>query len=179
MKSQILHTVWCNISGDAAGEIWSWSLLGVKGLVMFDEVRSWPSVHEARIPWELARGCRHGRSANFVVVLIASGPVHYDYYEPGWPRSCPPTLCKNPRRVPMRKGRPEIFTKENSAVKRTHRPSGELELEILILRTLITMWESGALPAAREARKNSSCLRYRVSLSYWSWELWSASVWKF
>ena len=32
MKSQVLHTVWCNISGEAAGEIWHWSLLGVKGL---------------------------------------------------------------------------------------------------------------------------------------------------
>ena len=32
MKSQVLHTMWCNISGEAAGEIWKWSLLGVKGL---------------------------------------------------------------------------------------------------------------------------------------------------
>ena len=32
MKSQVLHTVWCYISGEAAGEIWNWSLLGVKGL---------------------------------------------------------------------------------------------------------------------------------------------------
>ena len=33
MKSQVLHyAVWCNISGEAAGEIWDWSLLGVKGL---------------------------------------------------------------------------------------------------------------------------------------------------
>ena len=33
MKSQVLHTVWCNISGEAAGEIWSWSFLSwVKGL---------------------------------------------------------------------------------------------------------------------------------------------------
>ena len=28
MKSQVLHTVWCNISGEAAREIWNWSLLG-------------------------------------------------------------------------------------------------------------------------------------------------------
>ena len=27
-----IHTVWCNISGDAAGELWDWSLLGVKEL---------------------------------------------------------------------------------------------------------------------------------------------------
>ena len=32
MKSQVLQTAWCNISGEAAGEFWSWSLLGVKGL---------------------------------------------------------------------------------------------------------------------------------------------------
>ena len=32
MISQVLHTVRCNISGGAAGEIWNWSLLGVKGL---------------------------------------------------------------------------------------------------------------------------------------------------
>ena len=32
MKSQVLHTVWCHISGVAAGEIWTWSLLGVKRL---------------------------------------------------------------------------------------------------------------------------------------------------
>ena len=31
MKSQVLHTAWCHISGEAAGEIWTWSLLGVKG----------------------------------------------------------------------------------------------------------------------------------------------------
>ena len=34
MKSQVLHTVWCNISGEAAGEVWTWSLLGVKGLIL-------------------------------------------------------------------------------------------------------------------------------------------------
>ena len=30
MKS---HTVWCNISGEAAGEIWNWSLSWPKGLI--------------------------------------------------------------------------------------------------------------------------------------------------
>ena len=34
MKSQVLHTVWCNIPVEAAGEIWHWSLLGVKGLTI-------------------------------------------------------------------------------------------------------------------------------------------------
>ena len=32
MENQVLQTVWCNISGDASGEIWNWSLLGVKDL---------------------------------------------------------------------------------------------------------------------------------------------------
>ena len=32
MESKVLHTVWCDISGEAAGEIWHWALLGVKGL---------------------------------------------------------------------------------------------------------------------------------------------------
>ena len=33
MKSQVLHTVWHNISGEVAGEIWKLSLLGVKWLM--------------------------------------------------------------------------------------------------------------------------------------------------
>ena len=33
MKSQALHTVQCYITGKAEGEIWTWSLLGVKGLI--------------------------------------------------------------------------------------------------------------------------------------------------
>ena len=32
MKNQVLHTVWCNIAGETAGEMWNWSLLGVNGL---------------------------------------------------------------------------------------------------------------------------------------------------
>ena len=33
MESQVLHTVWCNTPVEAAGEIWIWSLLAVKGLI--------------------------------------------------------------------------------------------------------------------------------------------------
>ena len=51
MKSQVLHTVWCNISGEAAGEIWNWSLLGVKGL------RAAPTAH-ALYQWFLLH-CPH------------------------------------------------------------------------------------------------------------------------
>ena len=39
MKSQVLHTVWCYITGEAAGEIGDWSLLGLKGLSWF--AKSW------------------------------------------------------------------------------------------------------------------------------------------
>ena len=38
MKSQVLHTVWWNITGEAAGGIWHWSLLGVKGLIFVTEL---------------------------------------------------------------------------------------------------------------------------------------------
>ena len=34
MKSQIIHTVLCNIAGEAAGELLDRSLLGVKGLTL-------------------------------------------------------------------------------------------------------------------------------------------------
>ena len=38
MKTQVPHTVWCNISGEAAGEIWDWSLPWVKGFkVLLDD----------------------------------------------------------------------------------------------------------------------------------------------
>ena len=41
MKSQVLLTVWYNISGEAAGEIWHWSLSGVKGLSHWVGVCHW------------------------------------------------------------------------------------------------------------------------------------------
>ena len=31
-KSHVIHAVWCNITCEAAGKIWTWSLLGVRGL---------------------------------------------------------------------------------------------------------------------------------------------------
>ena len=44
MKSHVVHTVWCNISAGAAGEIWHWSLLGVKGLMKWQvSGLTWPS----------------------------------------------------------------------------------------------------------------------------------------
>ena len=41
MKSQVLHTVWCHISGEAAGEFWHWSLSGVKGLTQHKALAKW------------------------------------------------------------------------------------------------------------------------------------------
>ena len=35
-----LHTVWCHISCEAAGEFWHWSLSGVKGLRYYWNVKS-------------------------------------------------------------------------------------------------------------------------------------------
>ena len=48
MKSHVLHTVWCNISGEAAGEIGDWSFLGVKGLKHSSPLfsRSWQTCLE-------------------------------------------------------------------------------------------------------------------------------------
>ena len=43
MKSQVLHTVWAYISVEAAGEIWHWSLLGVKGLKWVAFAQNLPS----------------------------------------------------------------------------------------------------------------------------------------
>ena len=31
-ESKVSHAVWCNITCEAAGQIWTWSLLGVRGL---------------------------------------------------------------------------------------------------------------------------------------------------
>ena len=44
MKSQVLLTVWCNISGGAGGEIWHWSLSGVKGLTGYVDRSRWKNL---------------------------------------------------------------------------------------------------------------------------------------
>ena len=41
MKNQVLYTVWCYISGEAAGKIWSWSLLGLRGFTFSWHPVSW------------------------------------------------------------------------------------------------------------------------------------------
>ena len=40
---KVFHAVWCNISGEFPGEIWNWSLLGVKGLTSY---RGWECIEE-------------------------------------------------------------------------------------------------------------------------------------
>ena len=45
IKSQVLHTVWCHISSEAAGEIRNWLLLGVKGLMIWGKTLAWGSLH--------------------------------------------------------------------------------------------------------------------------------------
>ena len=48
MKSQVLHTVWCYISGEAAGGIWNWSRLGVKGLNSFSLMSLSCNLHSSK-----------------------------------------------------------------------------------------------------------------------------------
>ena len=55
MKSPVLHTVWCNISGDAAEEIWNWSLSGVKGLT---RSRNFTQNYKATLSLSRSRGWR-------------------------------------------------------------------------------------------------------------------------
>ena len=77
MKTQVLHTVWCNITSEAAGGIWTWSLLGVKGLsrpllaisdpvvassILFDDVwtlrlfcSSFPELSDSELQVEIVR----------------------------------------------------------------------------------------------------------------------------
>ena len=53
MKSQVLFTVWCNITGGAGGEIGHWSLSGVKGLswCCWDTLNEKPDLHFAQKSW--------------------------------------------------------------------------------------------------------------------------------
>ena len=63
MKSQVLHTVWCNMSREAAGEIWNWSLLGVKGLNSNQDLQVISAQSEWTCVWcpRSARCCRRMR----------------------------------------------------------------------------------------------------------------------
>ena len=60
MKNQALLTVWCNISDGAGGEIWHWSLSGVKGLT-----HSWYKVSKS------------------AAVSLYKGIIHSPMFHPG------------------------------------------------------------------------------------------------
>ena len=54
--SQVLYTVWCNVSGEAAGEIWHWSLLWKGWLCM----HQWPLLRRGIwIVQRFVHGCPH------------------------------------------------------------------------------------------------------------------------
>ena len=53
MKSQVLHTVWCYITGEAAGEIYCWSLVSRRHLESFKRL-------EITTPfWQMIDSARH------------------------------------------------------------------------------------------------------------------------
>ena len=51
MKSQVLNAAWCNISGEGAGKILSWSLLLVKGLT---ELGNYVGAAEDKLVYQLS-----------------------------------------------------------------------------------------------------------------------------
>ena len=67
MNSQVLHTVWCNIPVEAAGEIWHWSPLGVKGLISI----SGPAPSPGGVRGRLHRSCAHRLGVHRCSVLPA------------------------------------------------------------------------------------------------------------
>ena len=75
MKSQVLRTVLCYISCWAAGEIWDWSLLGVKGLG-----RASPPLLKHRDSRTLNSPCRHA-ARRLYTILIPQISVHEYYVE--------------------------------------------------------------------------------------------------
>ena len=69
MINQILHTLCCNISGEVAGEIWHWSLLGVKGLGALCERAS------RRGPPSRPFQCAHSSCLLFFLIFLKRGPI--------------------------------------------------------------------------------------------------------
>ena len=87
MKSQVLHTVWCNISGEAAGEIWNWSLLGMKGRAvwLFSFFFCWSCVSSRVMFW--FRFKSHSRYA--LVVLCTNWETFFFTWTILWLWSSP------------------------------------------------------------------------------------------
>ena len=66
MKRQFLHTVWGNISGEAAGEIWHWSLLKSRELKLKTILRG-----EVSLPVPSSRHVHHGH----FLILACGGKI--------------------------------------------------------------------------------------------------------
>ena len=64
MKSQVLLTVWCNISGGAGEEIWHWSLSGVKGLIRYSHASAHRKSNLSGVSWNTVSSRRSQRSRN-------------------------------------------------------------------------------------------------------------------
>ena len=71
-KAKFFILVWCNISGEAAGEIWNWSLLGVKVLMWYYML--WLVSRDGWI-WNTTRGGwpRYLRVGIFFLLEVLSG----------------------------------------------------------------------------------------------------------
>ena len=67
MKSQVLLTVWCNISGEAAGEIWHWSFSGMKGL-------TW-TLSKVVILRQLSQACNSTRALTISMRPLPDSPI--------------------------------------------------------------------------------------------------------
>ena len=102
MKSQVLYTAWCYISGEAAGEIWHWSLLGVKGLRLVYTYDARTSARKSNARLCLCRPGSHVAYAAcaYACVVRVNQPL-VDWGEQGHarnqiarrPQAFPVTLC--------------------------------------------------------------------------------------
>ena len=73
MKSQVLHTVWCNIAGEAAGETRNWSLLGMKGLIIHFQIKNTAMLERNSIPQdELKKKYIAGKDWWAPLVMVAN-----------------------------------------------------------------------------------------------------------
>ena len=108
MKSQVLLTVWCNISGGAGGEIWHWSLSGVKGLMRFNVIAvQWAKqqfmsqTEKSRLSWlrpciQLQYHLELGRYLCWTKIIHCC--IHQTYTKPFFTASC--SFCRCGTKVP-------------------------------------------------------------------------------
>ena len=105
MKNQVLHTVWCNISGVNEGELWDWSLLGVKGLILREPPLACPSVLQGTacpqaLRFVFSQSMQHARK-NWGESVTPPPTPHVSF----WPAPVPPHAAKS-------KGEPAGYPKE-------------------------------------------------------------------